>query len=204
MVTVTLPGLREAAVNLALALLFGSFAWIHLRSFAIHPRPSVLLLVVMESLAALLFVFRQPAQRTSFSGWSWLTTIGGTFAPFLLRPTGAAADLAVGQIIQATGAGMAVVALASLNRSFGLLPALRGVQQEGAYRVVRHPLYAAYTIQNLGYLGSNLSAWNFAIVLVALGFQVLRVMNEERLLSSAPGYRAYMLRTRWRLLPFLF
>ncbi len=111
----------------------------------------------MESLAAVLFVLRSPASRTSTSAWSWFTTVGGTFAPFLLRPTGAASDLAVGQVIQVAGAAMAILSLASLNRSFGLLPAVREVQCGGAYRVVRHPLYAAYTVQNLGYLASNLS-----------------------------------------------
>ncbi len=200
----TSAGLREAGTNLALALLYAAFAWVHLRSFASHPRASVLILVAMESLAAILFLLRSPASRTSTSAWSWLTTIGGTFAPFLLRPTGAAHDLPVAQVIQAAGAGMALVALACLNRSFGLLPAVRGVRQAGLYRVVRHPLYAAYTIQNLGYLASNLSAWNVSIAFVALAFQVLRIVNEEQLLSTVPDYRAYMRRTRWRLVPFVF
>jgi protein-S-isoprenylcysteine O-methyltransferase Ste14 len=124
----------------------------------------------MESLAAVLFVLRSPASRTSTSAWSWFTTVGGTFAPFLLRPTEAESDLAIGQVIQVAGAGMAIFSLASLNRSFGLLPAVRSVRCGGAYRVVRHPLYAAYTVQNLGYLTSNLSVSNCVVVALALGF----------------------------------
>jgi protein-S-isoprenylcysteine O-methyltransferase Ste14 len=158
----------------------------------------------MESLAAVLFVLRSPASRTSTSAWSWFTTVGGTFAPFLLRPTEAESDLAIGQVIQVAGAGMAIFSLASLNRSFGLLPAVRSVRCGGAYRVVRHPLYAAYTVQNLGYLTSNLSVSNCVVVALALGFQVLRVLNEEKLLASEPTYRVYMDRTRWRLVPYLF
>jgi protein-S-isoprenylcysteine O-methyltransferase Ste14 len=201
---VTGRGLQEAATNLALALLYAAFAWVHLRVFALHPRTSILIVVVMESIVALLFVLRSPASRTSTSAWSWFTTVGGTFAPFLLRPTGAESDLAIGQIVQAAGAVMAILSLASLNRSFGLLPAVRSVRSGGAYRVVRHPLYAAYTVQNLGYLASNLSGWNCVVVALALAFQVLRVLNEERLLSSEPTYRVYMDRTRWRLVPYLF
>lgn len=204
MVRPTWGGMREAATNLALALLYAAFAWVHLRGFAVHPRPSLLIVVAMESVVAVLFVLRSPASRTSTSAWSWFTTVGGTFAPFLLRPTGAATDLGVGQVIQVAGAAMAILSLASLNRSFGLLPAVREVQCGGAYRVVRHPLYAAYTVQNLGYLASNLSAANCAVVVLALVFQVLRVLNEERLLSSEPTYRMYMDRTRWRLVPYLF
>jgi protein-S-isoprenylcysteine O-methyltransferase Ste14 len=97
-----------------------------------------------------------------------------------------------------------VASLASLNRSFGLLPAVRPLRFGGSYRWVRHPIYAAYTIQNVGYLASNASARNLALVALALGFQVLRVYNEERVLSSVPEYGRYMERTRWRLLPLVF
>jgi protein-S-isoprenylcysteine O-methyltransferase Ste14 len=199
----TWAGLREAGVNILLALYWGVFAVVHLQGFAIHPRPSLLLIVAMETLAAVLFLLRAPATRTNTSPFAWLTTVGGTLTPLLLRPTGAV-DSVAGQVLQVAGALLAVAALASLNRSFGLLPAVRGVRQGGVYRYVRHPLYAAYTLQGVGYLLSNRSAVNLAVVVAGLGFQVLRMGTEERILSTEPAYRDYMARTRWRLLPFVY
>jgi protein-S-isoprenylcysteine O-methyltransferase Ste14 len=157
----------------------------------------------METLAAVLFLLRAPATRTSTSPFAWLSTLGGTLTPFLLRPAGAA-DSVAGQALQVAGTLMALAALVSLNRSFGLLPAVRGIRQGGVYRLVRHPLYAAYTLQGVGYLLSNRSALNLAIVAAGLGFQILRMGAEERILSTEPAYRAYMGRTRWRLLPFVY
>jgi protein-S-isoprenylcysteine O-methyltransferase Ste14 len=198
------PGLREAATNLTLALLFAFFAWSHVLAFAARPRPSLLVQVVLEALGAVLFLLRAPASRASQTPWAWLTTVGGTFAPFLLRPADVAGDVAWGQVLQTAGAALALAGMASLGRSFGLLPAVRAVRETGAYRLVRHPLYAAYTVGNLGYLASNPSLRNGVVVAASLGFQVLRIQNEERLLSGEASYRAYMRRTRWRLLPFVY
>ncbi len=200
----TWAGLREAATNTLLALLYVAFAWAHWNAFVARPRLSLVLLVVMETLGALLFLFRRPASRTNFSVWAWFTTIAGTFAPFLLRPADVPADAAWGQWIQLAGTALALAGLASLGRSFGLLPALRTVREGGAYRVVRHPLYAGYTLQNLGYLASNPTFANVGLVALALAFQVLRIRNEERLLLGEPSYQEYARRTRWRLLPFVF
>jgi protein-S-isoprenylcysteine O-methyltransferase Ste14 len=203
-VRVTLAGLREAGANLALAALYFLFAGAHLRAFAAHLRPSLLLVVALETAAAALFLLRSRASQTSFSLHSWLTTLGGTFAPLLLRPSGAARDVLAGQVVQSLGTALAIVSLLSLWRSFGLLPAVRDIRVGGAYRWVRHPLYSAYAVQNLGYLVSNWSPLNLAIVAFAILFQVLRVYNEERLLWSVAAYRRYARRTRWRMVPLVF
>jgi protein-S-isoprenylcysteine O-methyltransferase Ste14 len=89
----------------------------------------------------------------------------------------------------------------SLNRSFGLLPAHRGVKSDGLYRWVRHPLYSAYLLAQLGSLVNNLTAYNVVIVVAATVFQIIRVRQEERLLTEYADYRAYVEQTRWRLYP---
>lgn len=197
-------GLREAGTNLTAAALYGLFALAHAHSFQRQPRASLLLAVLMEGVVAVLLVVRTRPARASFSAWSWLTTVGGTLAPLLLRPGAETRDFPAGQAVQALGAVLALVAALSLQRSFGLLPAVRTLRVEGAYRWVRHPLYAAYTIQSVGYLVSNQSLANLVVVVVALLFQVLRVYNEERLLATLPAYRDYAQRTRWRVLPLVF
>ena len=204
MATISWSGVREAGSNLVASGLYLVFAATHLQGYVATARPSLLVVVAMETLVALLFLLRAPATRVSLSPYAWITSLGGTVTPLLLRPVDVSHDVLLGQVIQCAGGALAVASLASLNRSFGMLPAVRPLRFGGPYRWVRHPIYAAYTIQNLGYLASNASARNLALVALAFGFQVLRVYNEERVLSSAPEYGRYMERTRWRLLPLVF
>lgn len=197
----TAAGLREAGGNLALSALYGLFAAAHAQAWLREPRASLALAVVVEGAVAVLALARARAGRTSATAWDWATTLGGTLAPLLLRPAAEGQDHPLGQALQLAGTALALAAILSLRRSFGLLPALRPLRVGGAYRLVRHPIYAAYTLQNVGYLLSHRSAANLAAVLVAFGFQLLRIRNEERLLATQPEYQAYARRTRWRLLP---
>lgn len=201
---VTARGLREAGVNLLAAVLYLGFAGVHVRAFAATQRPSLLVVVVVETFIAALFVLRAPAARATVSPYAWITSIGGTLAPLLMRPVAGGHDALPSQLVQLAGAAFALVAVASLSRSFGLLPAVRIVRRGGPYRWIRHPLYAGYTIQLVGYVASNASARNVAILVAATGFQILRIREEERLLASVPEYAAYMRETRWRLVPRVF
>jgi protein-S-isoprenylcysteine O-methyltransferase Ste14 len=202
--SVTGRGLAEAGASVALAVLYGGFAAAHVRAFTATPRASLVLIVAIESLAAAFFLLRRSARSVSFSAWSFATTATGTLLPLLFRPAAVQRDSPVGQVVQVVGLAMAVAAFASLNRSLGLLPANRGVRTGGAYRLVRHPLYAAYTLMNAGYVLSNLGAWNAVVLVGAFAGQVLRIRVEEEFLSADPEYAAYARRTRWRLVPFVY
>jgi len=201
---VTGEGLITAASNLLLAVMYLSFAGAHLTLFAATMRPSLLLFVVVESLLLVFVLIRRDPDATWHSWWTWLTMLGGTFGPLLFRPTAAADDLLAGQVVQIAGLALQIAAIATLSRSFGLLPAHRGVKTDGLYRLVRHPLYTAYTLSWLGYVISNLSLFNLAILVFATGFQVLRILNEEAFLRRYPDYVAFAERTRWRLVPFVW
>lgn len=201
---ITVSGLREAGVNLVAAVLYVAFAAVHVSGLAATLRPSLFLAVAIETLVAVLFLLRAPAERATVTPYAWITSLGGTLTPLLLRPAAGGQDLLAGQVVQCGGAVLALVSLAFLSRSFGLLPAVRPLRLGGPYRWLRHPVYAGYTIQNLGYLASHATVRNLVVVAVALAFQVLRVQEEERLLGSVPEYAAYTRRTRWRLLPLVF
>lgn len=79
------------------------------------------------------------------------------------------------------------------------------VVSTGPYSIVRHPMYAGATLVFLGgplllssYAGLVLSA--ILIVTIAI-----RSVGEEAMLSEElPGYREYMRRVRWRMIPFFF
>ncbi len=200
----TRAGLTRAGIDVSIAAFYLVFARIHVQAFRECPRPSLALVVGTELLFAVFFLLRTEAGGASRARWDWATAVAGSVLPLLLRPAASEEDVLAGQVLQALGYAGAMLGIASLARSVGVVPATRALKSTGAYRVVRHPLYASYTVASLGYLVSNRTGWNAAVVAVALAAQVARVFNEERWLARTAAYRAYMARTRWRLVPFVF
>src|SRR6185312_7091373 len=91
-----------------------------------------------------------------------------------------------------------------LWRSFGVVPAAREIKVRGPYRFVRHPMYAGYIIQHIGFLLAYPMLWNFAVYSGALVVQIARILREERILSGKPLYREFSSLVRYRLLPGVF
>ena len=75
----------------------------------------------------------------------------------------------------------------------------------GPYRMVRHPLYSGSLVMWLATplaLGSYIAWPAFALL---IPFYVFRLLNEEKVLrQELPGYPEYCLRTRFRLVPFVW
>lgn len=197
----SLRGIGLAITNCALAACFFLFAYGHAVNFMEQPRLSVFLIIITETIVAVLLLVRRDPDETRHTWQTWVTTTGGTLTPFFLRPIDASEDVLIGQILQVAGALLQIGALASLNRSLGLLPAHRGIKSDGMYRFVRHPLYTAYIVTLTGYLVSNLSLYNTVIVVAGTAFMVLRIRYEEELLRTYPVYASYAERTRWRIIP---
>ena len=189
--------------GIAMACLWGVFASAHVLAFLRGGDWSYLLFCAAETLAALFFIVRSAPVSVSTDAGDWLLAIGATFAPFLLAPAdvaiwpGARYLLAVGSLLQIAG-------LLSLNRSFGLVAAQRDIKTGGVYRVIRHPLYASYLISLSGYLLSNTSIANAIIYVATMSMMVMRLLREERFLSTDVRYRVYMRQVKYRLLPFIF
>lgn len=109
-----------------------------------------------------------------------------------------------GLVLVALAACLSLASLLSLGRRFGVFPALRDLQTRGPYRLVRHPMYLAYVIADIGY---NLQEWNFGTVLLVIaGWASLlyRIHAEERILSHEAGWSPYAASVRYRLLPGLW
>lgn len=196
-------GWGRVALNLLLAFFYALFAAAHgdlLRKTG--EWGTVLPILLQETLLVVLFLARRPSRATSSRPADWLLGVAGTFLPLLMRarePLGALAWL--GRPVQIAGLVLALVAIAGLGRSFGIVAAHRGLRTGGPYRLVRHPLYAAYALTYVGYLLSYPRLLNAALVAVTIAVMVARAVAEERLLADDPDYRAYRERVRWRFVP---
>jgi len=152
------------------------------------------------------FLVRRPARASSARLRDWVLAFAGTFGGVLLRPAGLhrPCGVAAGLGLQLGGLAICVASLAALGRSFGFVAADRGLVTRGPYRIVRHPVYAAYVVIQAGYVLQSVSARNIVIVIVATGCNIGRALAEERLLAMSAGYAAYRARVRWRLFPGLW
>jgi protein-S-isoprenylcysteine O-methyltransferase Ste14 len=111
---------------------------------------------------------------------------------------------AAGLVIVTFAACLSLASLLSLGKRFGVRPALRGLVTTGPYRLVRHPMYLAYMLADLGY---NLQEWNSGTVLLVMAGWIsllYRIRAEERILSHDPGWRTYTALVRYRLVPGLW
>ncbi len=109
-----------------------------------------------------------------------------------------------GLVLVTVAAVLSLASLLALGRLFGIRPALRGLATRGPYRIVRHPMYLAYMVGDVGY---NLQEWNFGTALLVLaGWMSLlyRIHAEERILSTDAAWPKYAAWVRYRLIPGLW
>jgi protein-S-isoprenylcysteine O-methyltransferase Ste14 len=99
--------------------------------------------------------------------------------------------------------GLCAVAasLLSLRRSFGIVPAHRGIRTHGLYSFVRHPLYASELFAILGFVIANPSPWNISLWLGDCLLNFARARAEEGFLGRDPVYSQYQARVRYRFIP---
>jgi len=193
--------------SFALLILTGA-VWKFASAWWAEPsRLTILLLLLTEGYTLVLVLFARRARVRDVSPLAIVATLCATYAFALIEPSGTTH-------LMPESAGIALLVVSTLwqfsakltiGRSFGVLPAQRGVVTRGPYRVVRHPIYFGYLINHAGFLLVNFSWRNAAVLGLLYLAQVVRILREEAVLAaSSDEYRRYQQRVRWRLLPFVF
>jgi protein-S-isoprenylcysteine O-methyltransferase Ste14 len=164
-----------------------------------------LLLLVSEMLVVVLTAIRRPARMVDLTWHARLIAAASIVGVPLVRPIGDAL-LPDGYTAIVTGAGLLLIITgkATLGRSFGLMPAHRGLVCTGIYGWIRHPIYAGYLLAHVGFLVAHPALWNVILLIVSDASLLVRACYEERMLARDPEYLAYMTRVRWRVAPGLF
>lgn len=163
-------------------------------------------LVLVNTVLCVLFLTRRESRDTSHQIPDWIIPIVTVGLSMILRPHPAegSALTVLSLSFQFTGIAALFGSLFCLGRSFGIVPANRGIKTMGLYRIVRHPVYASELVFYLGFLLGNPSLINLQLVALISAGQAFRILSEEHLLSRENVYCDYMSDVRYRLLPGIF
>ena len=196
---------RIVAGNLAGAGFAAYLLLPNVRFFLYTHEPIGLVFAIQQAWVGAVFLLRRAPQRVSRHPFDWPVAYAAWLISFLVRPGGdhPAWAATLGLSVQIAGLALWAWAFAYLARSYGIVPADRGLVTRGPYALVRHPLYAAYAIGGVGYLMQSFSGWNVLVDATAVGLQLIRIAREERHLDNR-AYAAYRGRVRWRLLPHVW
>ena len=166
--------------------------------------------------AALVFMFllmsflilRHPARAKAKGLMPRLAAFAGTYLGVLLvwlpqQPIGVPLSLA-SLLLMLGGAAFSAYAISHLGRSFSIMAEGRQLVADGPYARIRHPLYLGEALSFFGLTLQYLSPLAVAIFAVQIGFQLVRMKNEEAVLADLfPEYELYRNRTA-RLVPGVY
>jgi protein-S-isoprenylcysteine O-methyltransferase Ste14 len=201
---VTIEGLRRALGDcvLAVSFLLAMLPAGRELSFSLAGAANIVWLTGAAIMAVMSFARFAP--RSATVNLRTITASGAMLIlPCFMRPidrsTGALAT--VGLVFELCGVMLTQVARVYMGRSFGILPANRGIVSKGPFRWVRHPIYFGWLVLLIGYAMSYPNPRNTILIVVTLPFMVWRIGQEEVHLSADSAYRGYMDHVRYRLLP---
>jgi protein-S-isoprenylcysteine O-methyltransferase Ste14 len=190
-------------------VLVALYAWLAIRLFQNHSTAgiaSAVIVLLSEGLVVLFVLTRRAAREMSQRPFEWCLAAAATILPLGVQSGGDWNFIPplLGGLIAVLGIVIQFSAKLSLGRSFGCVPALRGLKTSGPYRYVRHPIYAGYLLTHVGFLAMNPSGWNLAIYVGCYAAQIPRLLAEERMLSRDAHYADYQATVRYRLIPGLY
>ncbi|MFO0887650.1 MAG: methyltransferase [Isosphaeraceae bacterium] len=191
-------------------LLSGLFTWQIYRMFGdfYGPEGSIVSFALLPSVTLLMFctLTRRTTTRFTRKPLEWAVAMAASLAPFCFTPHAGAALIPASCGIAIIFSGLLIDLYSQffLGRSFGCIPANRGLKLGGPYRFVRHPMYAGYLVSHTGFVLLNATWLNLMVFAACYLSQIPRLLLEERLLGEELPYREYMEQVRYRLVPGIF
>jgi protein-S-isoprenylcysteine O-methyltransferase Ste14 len=194
--------------RIIVCLMFGALCVNILQEFLRTGHITGLMLLASESLVIVLTLAQRRATIVDRSVPAGIVTLVSVAGPPLMRADHdlvalAAPDMLTG-IISLLALMLIVSGKLTLGRSFGLVPANRGVVVQGPYLAVRHPIYSGYLVAHVAFLAAHPSTWNVVVFAIADGALIVRALMEERVLTTDADYREYCTRVSWHLIPGVF
>jgi protein-S-isoprenylcysteine O-methyltransferase Ste14 len=191
----------KIVANAVVILGFGLLAYACYRKYRDTGSANWFGLLIVNSLFVAMYIAKRDATSISASPLLWLLAFAGTCVPLVMRPTAPSASALTGNVLQVVGLCAVAASLLSLRRSFGIVPAHRGIRTQGLYSFVRHPLYASELFAILGFVIANPSLWNISFWLGDCLLNFARARAEEGFLGRDPVYSQYQARVRYRFIP---
>jgi protein-S-isoprenylcysteine O-methyltransferase Ste14 len=203
---VTIAGLKHALGNCILAASFLLATWpaAHKLTFDLAGVANAVWLAGAAIMGVMCFARFLPRSAT-VNARTLVTSGAMLILPCFMRPTHPSIGTlaTVGLLLELFGVMLTQVARVYMGRSFGILPANRGIVSRGPFRYVRHPIYFGWLVLSIGYAMSYASYRNVFLIAATIPFMVWRIDQEEAHLGTDPEYRRYMDRVRFRLWPGL-
>jgi protein-S-isoprenylcysteine O-methyltransferase Ste14 len=153
-------------------------------------------------------ILRNPAKAKAKGLMPRFAAFAGTYLGIVVvwlppQPLGVALSLA-SLFLMLGGAAFSAYSISHLGRSFSIMAEGRQLITDGPYSRIRHPLYLGEALSFLGLTLQYVSPLAVAIFAVQIGFQLVRMKNEEAVLAGLfPEYESYKRRTA-RLVPGLY
>ena len=198
--------IRELLARATICALFTLLSVNILRGYQQTHQVTGLLLLVSEFLVVVLTFVRRRANLVDRSASATAVTFVSVVGPLLLRASdeaGLLPDAATAGLL-ALGLIVVVVGKMTLGRSFGLVPANRGVVVAGPYAFVRHPIYSGYLVTHIAFILAHPYFWNIVLVVICDAALIIRALAEERVLDHDARYKEYCQRVGWHFVPGLF
>ena len=113
----------------------------------------------------------------------------------------------IGDMLVAIGLGLAMLVIIQNSYAAANVRVEAGQQlvSTGLYGLVRHPMYTGNVVLMLGIPLALGSYWGFFLLIPGMLVLVLRIRDEEKLLThELSGYREYEQKVHYRLLPYVW
>lgn len=110
----------------------------------------------------------------------------------------------VAQCLEVVAALWVIAARRTLSRATVKPASLRVVVDSGAYRFVRHPIYAGRAILYGAFMMSNFNIQNAVVLATVYAAQLYRIFQEEKFLMQDSAYRTYAENVPYRLIYGVF